>query len=191
MQQHRQFYRQHHHLNLQLDRHHIIRPARVFLPRVGRILVAHTPHSSYPILYPPIHIISHHYLTLLSNSVIIAMFCYQLSLVCLNEQRISHFVLIFTTVSFWNIFPTSKAALNVMTLFLLWKSSKREPFSASHRMCTSFLCISPPPPPPLKMLLRFTENLQTSESNLFNLIPGGTHQNIIRGRVSNTFRTKL
>ena len=54
-QQHRQFYRQHHHLNLQLDRHHIIRPARVFLPRVGRILVAHTPHSSYPILYPPIH----------------------------------------------------------------------------------------------------------------------------------------
>ena len=53
--QHRQFYRQHHQLNLQLDRHHIIRPARVFLPRVGRILVAHTPHSSYPILYPPIH----------------------------------------------------------------------------------------------------------------------------------------
>ena len=97
-QQHRQFYRQHHQLNLQLDRHHIIRPARVFLPRVGRILVAHTPHSSYPILYPPIHIISHHYLTLLSNSVIIAMFCYQLSLVCLNERRISHFVLIFTTI---------------------------------------------------------------------------------------------
>ena len=136
-------------------------------------MVAHTPHSSYPILYPPIHIISHHYLTLLSNSVIIAMFCYQLSLVCLNERRISHFVLILiliNSVSFWNIFPTSKAALNVMTLFSLLRSAKREPFSASHRMCTSFLCISPPS---LKMLLRFTENLQTSESSLFNLIPGG------------------